>query len=55
MERVLNLGGEPPSDAAHTRVVSVDERPWIAGSTVSEIEVMVGGMVSDEDEPPRRR
>ena len=56
MERVLG----PARDSAdmHTDMVSLEERPWLAGTTTSAVEVRVGGVtgrLAHEPQPRARK
>jgi hypothetical protein len=39
-------------DAAHTEVVSIDVRPWLAGTTTSVVQVTVNGMAEQQSPGP---
>jgi hypothetical protein len=41
------------NDSPHTEVVSVDVRPWLAGSTMSVVQVTVNGMAEQQSPAPK--
>ena len=49
MERVLGVDAMDDRDEVHSEVVDVGARPWLAGVTLSAVQVTVG------DTTPRRR
>ena len=55
MERVLGLSNDAERERGHTMVVSIDSRPWVAGSTISEVQLTVGAVGDDEDDFPHGR
>jgi hypothetical protein len=50
MERVLGIDVEPDQDDVRTEVIDLAIRPWLAGSTISAVQLTIGGV-----RPPRHR
>lgn len=44
MERVLGLDAHPDEDEVSTEVIDLAIQPWLAGNTVSAVQLTVGGV-----------
>lgn len=54
MERVLGTAREPLDGDAYTEVVDLGIRPWLAGTTMTAVQVTVGTAREDEKPGPAR-
>jgi hypothetical protein len=52
MERVLAIDGNPDADEVRTEVIDLAVQPWLAGATVSAVQLIVGGVMPRR---PKRR
>jgi hypothetical protein len=44
MERVLGIDTTPDAPDVRTEVIDISVRPWMAGTTVSAVQLTVGAM-----------
>jgi hypothetical protein len=44
MERVLGIDADPTEDGVRTEVIELAVLPWLAGVTVSTVQLSVGGV-----------
>ena len=54
MERVLGLDAYP-DDESQTEVIEMAVQPWLAGTTVSAVQLTLGGVAPRRPRPRRRR
>ena len=44
MERVLGIDADPEADDVRTEVINLAVQPWLAGTTVSAVQLTIGGV-----------
>jgi hypothetical protein len=44
MERVLGIDADPSADDVRTEIIELAVLPWLAGVTVSTVQLTVGGV-----------
>ena len=55
MERVLGVDADPSAEDVRTEVIELAVVPWLAGITVSAVQLSVGGIRPRRPRPPRAR
>ena len=55
MERVLGIDTHPEADDVRTEVIDLAVQPWLAGTTISAVQLIVGGVRPRPRKPRDRR
>jgi hypothetical protein len=55
MERVLGVDTNPESDDVRVEVIDLAVQPWLAGATISAVQLTIGGVKPRRPRPRHRR